>query len=251
MEDLMKHLIAAVFALLFVSSTAFGQCYEQQTQQRYNTRPYTQTYHDVVHEVVHEVAAPIAIPVLVPSTVFQYLPALQPSAVAVGATPVTAAPVATATAAAPTAPQTMTAADIDRIVNERVEAAIRARLNGNEKAPPPLILPGEVLKSLEPKAEAQPPVQPAAQGDLTQAVANMLSSKSCVQCHTAGDQPVKGNVTLFTKKDTQLFFQPSVSKQVLLTAVTPDRSGAVAMPPSGSPLGANDVDLLRRWEAQK
>jgi mono/diheme cytochrome c family protein len=181
-----------------------------------------------VQHVVQEVVAPIAVPVLVPATVFQYLPALQPAAVA-------AVP---AQAVAPQAP------NIEQMVQERVDAALRARLGNDDRGPPPLILPNDFLSA------APPP--PAAPEDLSQRVANMLAGQSCVNCHTAGEgRPVKGNVTLFAKKDNQLLFQPSVSKQQLVAAVIPNAQGKAAMPPNGPALTAAELDLLRRWEVQK
>lgn len=259
----MTRIVATVLALFLLSSVTFAQCPQYQPQYRpaYGqpgyAQPQPQTQY-ITHEVIHEVAAPIAVPVLVPATVFQYLPALQPSfPVAVPTTPVVAPTTvgAPAVGTAPTAGSTLTAADIDALINARVEARLRS-MNG-DKGPPTLILPGDFQPALPKPAEPAPPQNQ--QVGLDQQVASMLGSKTCVQCHTAGNgAPVKGNVTLFVKRENQLFFQPSVSKEKIVAAVSPSPNtapggpgGQPSMPPNGPALSQNEVALLRQWQDQK
>jgi hypothetical protein len=228
----MTRIVTVCLALCLAANVAFGQCQPYQQGRVVYTQPTYVPTKTVVKEVVREVPVPIAVPVLVPATVFQYIPAIQPS-------------VAVPVAAAPAAPvQTPQQPDIDALVKARVEAALRERSNPGDSGPPPLILPGELTAE-------QPKAQPAAQNDLNGQVANMLAGKSCVNCHTEGDKPVKGNVTLFVKKAAQMFFQPSVDRKKILDSVVPDKEGKPQMPPSGQSLAVGELDLLRRWEAQK
>ncbi len=110
-----------------------------------------------------------------------------------------------------------------------------------DPGPPPLILPNQA------PALSQTPVE-----DVTAQVANMLGSRSCVQCHTAGGTTrVQGNTTLFTQTGNDLFFQPSVSRQLIHSVVS---GPTPRMPPSaaGNPahptaLRPEDIALLQRW----
>jgi hypothetical protein len=255
----MTRIVAALLALFLLGSIATAQCpvdaryYKPGWQApSYSTPCSSGSSGYVTHEVIHEVAAPIAVPVLVPATVFQYLPALQPSvAVAVPSAPVAAAPAASTPYTAPGAASApATTPDLEAIINARVDAALRAR--SGDRGPPALILPSELQSAAPKPQEPAPMAPPATTGTLDQQVANLLASKSCVKCHTAdGVTPVKGSVTLFVKKDTQLFFQPSVSKAKIIAAVSPDATGNVSMPPGGPPLATNETNVLRQWDAQK
>ncbi len=193
---------------------------------------YNDTY---VQNYVQDVAV-IGLPVYLPVAVFQYLPAMQPTtAMPVSATPVENRQVGNSQL------------DIEKLVRDRVDTVLRER-NAGDSGPPPLIIAGE----LPVKQQQQP-------DNLDQQVANMLASKSCVQCHTDdGKSKVKGGVTLFTGNNDQYFFQPSVDKNKLYNAVYGTNGRGFAMPPAakGDPnhqdaLKANDIALLKQWIAKR
>lgn len=175
----------------------------------------------------------IVTPYIVSNTVFQYLPALQP------------APTAAAYQ------QQQQNNDIDRMVRERVDAILRERFGAPDKGPPKLILPAEYNNT----AKDNKPVE-----DLTEKVANMLATKSCVRCHTEGVRTA-GKISLFTKKSDGLFFQPTATKVEIAKMLRVDpTTGRSQMPPNGDvatdpnhpeALKQEDRALLQRWFEQK
>lgn len=230
----MTRIVTALSAVLLATQMAFGQCRTFVHNQPVCVTPIVAT------QVVTEVVTPIAVPVLVPATVFQYLPALQPVVTPIAVAPVAAAPVAVSPAP--------TTADVDSMIRARVDVILREHLNNNDAGPPTLIVPTDL-----PSLPQQPTAAPVVTGDLNQRVATLLGSKSCVNCHTAGTgSPVKGNVTLFTRRDNQTFFQPSVAKTQIVAAVTPSVPNTQPnMPPNGAPLVQHELDLLRQWSEQR
>lgn len=258
----MTRIVAVLSVLLFAVIVSAQNCTSPGQRipycEPYVVKPHVAQPYVVAPSVIpvhkEEIIVPIAIPVLVPSTVFQYLPALTNAAYGIPPTPITGIVPGTQGVAVPGAPVQDAlpgGADLERLIAARIDAALRDRLRPGDKGPPPLILPGSLPKRLDPPALPETPAQqPAAPqaGDLNQQVANMLASESCIRCHSAGDKPVKGNVTLFTKTGQQTMFQPSVSKKQILDAVTPDASGAAPMPPGGPALSASKLDLLKRWQ---
>lgn len=229
----MLKIVMTLLILGICSTKVIAQC---------GTVPYITHVHQPAKTVfVNEIIAPVAIPVYIPVTVFQYLPPVA----AISAAPVvpvnSTVPVTTTTKPVTQAVnQNITAADIDKLVSARVDAILRARTNGNDSGPPPLIVSEELPKKTETKTTA-------ATGDITQQVANILGQQSCINCHTAGAAPVKGNVTLFVKKANKLFFQPSVSEKQILAVLQPDASGKVSMPPNGTQQTSEALIVIKKW----
>lgn len=232
----MKRILAVVAAVLIVVGAVHAQCRVIVRSPVPVVTPVCQPVikpivHQAVVPVVHRptVAIPIAIPVAVPATVFQYMPAVQP-------TYQPAVPISQAVPSQPPA-----SADIDKMVRDRVDQILRER--SNDSGPPALLMPDQ-----------SPPLATSSENLDTQ-VANLLSTKSCVQCHTGGRPvAVKGNVTLFVQKGDDLFFQPTVTKQKILDAV----SDNPRMPPNalGNPnhpdaLRPPEIALLQRWVAAR
>lgn len=161
-------------------------------------RPVTTVRH-VDNVIVREVIAPIAIPTLFPAAVFQYMPALQPAA-----------------------PAPVSPVDIDRIVAEKVEAALREKL-GQVDGPPPLTM-------------AEPP---AVFDELQQKAVNILANK-CYTCHT--ESKAAGRAILFTKDHTGTYFQPNKSKAEILNQIVSGK-----MPKGQPPIVGRDLDILRQY----
>lgn len=211
--------VLGLFALLQTCATPFNYAptYIQPTVS------YVTAVHDKV--IVKETIAPIAVPVIVPAVVFQYLPALQPQAV-----PVAAAP------QVPQAPQP----DMEAIIADRVEKAIRARLKAttSDSGPPPLILPAELASPISEPRETD-----------EQASVRILSN-NCASCHTAGVK-TSGNVTLFTKRDGKMYYQPSVENATILAAISPPEPtmppAAKLDPRSPAAIKGRDYEVLKRW----
>ncbi len=172
--------------------------------------------HRVVNAVVTEVITPIAIPVFVPAAVFQYMPALYPQQPQKSEAPA------------------LSMEDLDRIIAERIDAALRARVEGG---PPTLILPSNA-KAVD-------------VNELQQNAANILA-KNCAACHTAGVRTA-GSVTLFKTSATspdEYIFDPSVSPakiwEVVSTARMPiDARGNLNSPKAVPPA---EREVLRHWK---
>ncbi len=195
----------------------------------------TVTYTNTIHErvVVKEKFTPIAVPIIVPAVTFQYLPALAPQAPAV------------AVEAQAPAVQAQPQQDMNAVIAEKVEKAVKARLGSvaspSDDGPPPLILPAELA------APAKEP--PAAAGNDEQEGVKILAN-NCASCHTAGVK-TSGNVTLFTKKDGKMYFQPSVEHKTILEVLSPP---SPTMPPaanldpnSPAAIKGRNLEVLKRW----
>lgn len=204
----------------------------------------------VVHHTPHvverivEVVTPVAVPVVVPATVFQYLPALQ--AVAPTAVQVQQPQVPVAQTASPAQTQTLSINELDNLIRQRLEVAMRARA-GATSDPPAL----QVANA--PVSTPQGSPQPANSQQLVQTVANSLAQK-CASCHSS-DRP-SGGVTLFTRSGDGLQFSPSVGKDAILRAASPQNGAPARMPPAARTdpqAGLNETDLtaLRQWVAQQ
>ena len=224
----MKKMSIGIFILLMSTTTTYAQFCRPgyPTVVRPHCPPIVHT--PVVHTPV--VVAPIAVPIYIPPTVFQYLPALNPSMNQAIPVQQQIAPVAS------NSPVSMP----PQIVQP----------NSNDKGPPNLIIPNDLgLPNISNTSIENT-------GDINAQVVKMLSSKSCVNCHTSGGaQPVKGGVSLFTQKDKQLFFQPNTAKQTILNSVSgANTNGRPIMPPeaNGNPnhpaaLRPDEINLLRKW----
>ncbi len=196
--------------------------------------------------IVKKVAVPVAVPVLVPATVFQYLPAVTPSIAVQGAY---SQPVVGGYPQAGYAPQVQAPVQSGNDLEARIEAIINAKLDK--------ILKQQKL-AVEPEDEGPPPLDlgndDQSKGpDLLPQVAEMLATKTCVQCHTKGVK-VSGSVVLFVKKPDGLYFEPSVTKDRIIAAVKPPPR----MPPTarGDPnhvdaIKGSDLQLLYAWLKDK
>ncbi len=208
-------------------------------------RAYPVSYHApqvVVEEkvIVKEVITPVGVPVLVPAAVFQYLPALQ--------VPVQQQPVAPVQVQAQAPQKCPTPEELDKIIQARVEAALRERNVSN--GPPPLLLPGQPTQPPLARPQAAP-----TDDELLQQSANILAENKCYTCHTQGEK-VSGNVVLFAKSGDELEFNPNVDKKKIYAAVTPAKEGeAPLMPPTAkkdpkTALSPEQVEVLRQWASR-
>ncbi len=241
--------VFSVLSLLILTSSAYAQNCGNSYNRYYPT--YYQSYQAKNYKTVSHVkkiVAPVAIPSLVPATVFQYLPALTPTAqITPVVTNAVSAPVVNSQVAgegvAVRANSNANGVDIDRLVNERVAKILEARTNNKDSGPPALILPEE-LKS---KQDARQETKQVPEADLNQKAVQILANK-CSSCHTASVK-ISGGVTLFSKKEDQLYFQPSVNKQTIWNVLKPPTP---SMPPSvkkdakSGIIGA-ELDLIKKW----
>ena len=198
---------------------------------------YYPTYAEKV--VVKEV--PVAVPILVPATVFQYIPAIVPTATAV--TPVTPVSAVPTTPVAPTVPTTPSAAEMEKLITARVDKLVQERLKyimPGDTGPPPLIMNAPANA---PTPNNVPAPTNNNTGDINMQVAQILGN-NCAKCHTQGTKTA-GGVTLFVKNGEQLFLQPSVSKADIWNTVKPPTP---SMPPAGNnQLKPEEVSLLQKW----
>lgn len=177
-------LIFIILVLLFVLPNgllAGGPC------NQYPYQPYPQQV--IVREVIKEVIAPVAVPVFVPSTVFQYLPAMQPQV-------------------AVTQPQ-MPNQNLDALIEQKLDALLNKRLAAtttNQEGPPPIQW-GDFGSSIN-----QPKPNVSAAADPNQ-LTNILRS-SCISCHGNGKKA--GGISLF---DPQGNFAPNVTKAEILDSI--------------------------------
>lgn len=254
----MTRIVVILTCLLLTSNVHADNCGTTIRSYPHVTYYSPPIYSHVEKVVYREIPAPIAVPLLVPSSVFQYLPALSPVIsipVSTAAAPVVATPAPVSPVASSTVNQGQTSIDIERMVNERVERAIRERFNSvtpGDSGPPPLILPNDFTKAPEPQVAPTTSID-VKDEEVPQRVAQLLAN-NCAKCHTAGEK-VSGSVTLFVKKDTQLYLQPSIAKNEILKAVAPPTT---LMPPdakgnkdSPAALKGNDLVLLQRWVNQQ
>jgi hypothetical protein len=186
----------------------------------------------VVQKVIPHVdkvveAVPVITPV-VPQAVFQYVPVLQipPALGYVGTAAYPGTQAALPAFAPPGRAACPTAADIERIVSEKVAAALRTR---------PLDGPPAIPGARQPEALPQPQAQAGQQGRGDDAWVQAMG-RNCYSCHNAQER--KGGVSLFTLQGQEANYAPSVGEDRIDDAI---RSGRM---PKDSQMSEADRNLI-------
>lgn len=225
--------IVLFVCLMFTPAPSSAQVCGTVTSHTYSN-PYISTVVTTPEVKIVKEAVPVAVPLLVPSTVFQYLPAITPTPV-VASTPAVTAPVTQPVASKPAASNV----DIEKLVNEKVEALLRDKISNSSDGMPPPIKWGALshLKDTVPVSTNTSP----SNSTIDPNTAFSLLKTHCASCHGGGKKA--GGVIIF---DADGRYAPNTTAKAIVDSIT---SGSM---PKNNPdaISKQDQILLQKWASQ-